>query len=598
MSTNANPSNNTTGTAGADTASRVLSGAMSLFGSPGSDLKSLLPIPTGTTSTGSSSSRGPAQSQNPDDIPKEELLQLCIKMNKRMQSMEHKGQELMKRQKMLVADRRDLIALVRSTLPDCGGVVGDESGTEGMDMASLKGLFSSNELRRADKLRQVEQQLFIETTGRQAELLIAQAKYNKLLREAGADSVELDSVELDGETLAAADALSTLQARLEEARREAGTYKEQVAVLTLQLDESQRRAEEQGARQSVDGGTGEPGVDCKPEVVVAVAPVASPSPPPTAGVSVGRQPSAAAQASLHRQVHAASGQIAQLQLLLQEKDNELSSQGALVRQLKGRIETELHGETERLRERCRELERQLSAGVLMKAEQEQVAQGLRREVRALSERLTEATAARTRLEAGVELAGASAEERRRVEAELDSLRLQMVDQTALVTRLRAEAATNEKNYALKTTVLAGYEVTVADLREEIVRLRREGEGASSAREDQLRMEARHRTREAELEEQLEALRQRAEKQAEEHVAVLAAQREEGAVAAEAAGKELAKRSSLARIVIQEKEEELRGAQSRIRELTAEVQSGAPGERRIMALAESQARRDLTQGMKK
>ena len=112
------------------------------------------------------------------------------------------------------------------------------------------------------------------------------------------------------------------------------------------------------------------------------------------------------------------------------------------------------------------------------------------------------------------------------------------------------------------------------------------------------LEARFGQAEAALQNELIALHQQIEAQTCAHEASLAALREEHATQAEAAAKELGKRSSLARTVIQEKEEELRLAQSRVRELTSEIQSGAPGERKIMALAESQAKRDLSLGLKR
>ena len=47
----------------------------------------------------------------PKDIPYDELMQLCLKLNKRMQVMEAKGQELVKRGRSLSNDRRHLLDL-------------------------------------------------------------------------------------------------------------------------------------------------------------------------------------------------------------------------------------------------------------------------------------------------------------------------------------------------------------------------------------------------------------------------------------------------------------------------------------------------------
>ncbi len=51
-----------------------------------------------------------------DDIPREELLSLCMKLNKRMQLMEGKSQELTKRYKVVVHDRALLIDLIKASV--------------------------------------------------------------------------------------------------------------------------------------------------------------------------------------------------------------------------------------------------------------------------------------------------------------------------------------------------------------------------------------------------------------------------------------------------------------------------------------------------
>ena len=54
--------------------------------------------------------------QNPSDIPKEELMQLCMKLNKRMQAMEGKAQEYAKKYKAAMVDRSLLIDLIKASL--------------------------------------------------------------------------------------------------------------------------------------------------------------------------------------------------------------------------------------------------------------------------------------------------------------------------------------------------------------------------------------------------------------------------------------------------------------------------------------------------
>jgi hypothetical protein len=54
--------------------------------------------------------------KNPEDIPKEELMQLCMKMNKRMQAMETKGKELVKKKTSLLNDRHKLLELINNVM--------------------------------------------------------------------------------------------------------------------------------------------------------------------------------------------------------------------------------------------------------------------------------------------------------------------------------------------------------------------------------------------------------------------------------------------------------------------------------------------------
>ena len=163
----------------------------------------------------------------------------------------------------------------------------------------------------------------------------------------------------------------------------------------------------------------------------------SPSPPP------------AASSSLHKQVHQASAQMAQLQLLLQEKENEVQSLGGLVKTLKARIDDELLGETARFRERNMELERQLSAGMLMKAEQDKIAQGLRKELRLLGEARADLAQNNERLELRTGELEAAAAVHAGMGEELAALQAQLSDKAALVTRLRSEALTNENPEEIK-----------------------------------------------------------------------------------------------------------------------------------------------------
>jgi hypothetical protein len=60
---------------------------------------------------------------NPNDIPKEELLQLCMKLNKRMHTLESKHTDLIQKHKVLGQERNALFDLIRSSMRESGSVV-------------------------------------------------------------------------------------------------------------------------------------------------------------------------------------------------------------------------------------------------------------------------------------------------------------------------------------------------------------------------------------------------------------------------------------------------------------------------------------------
>jgi hypothetical protein len=64
---------------------------------------------------------------------------------------------------------------------------------------------------------------------------------------------------------------------------------------------------------------------------------------------------------------------------------------------------------------------------------------------------------------------------------------------------------------------------------------------------------------------------------------------------EAIKRDHAKKSAMARILLSEKEEEVRTLSAKVSELQEEIHSGAPQERKIFELAASQAKRENTHG---
>ncbi len=97
--------------------SSVISGAISIFGQVAS---SPLPANNKPGSQTNDVSNNKVNEKTADDIPKEELMNLCMKMNKRMQLMENKITELSEARKTAINDRKQLLDLIKTavTLPD------------------------------------------------------------------------------------------------------------------------------------------------------------------------------------------------------------------------------------------------------------------------------------------------------------------------------------------------------------------------------------------------------------------------------------------------------------------------------------------------
>ena len=112
------------------------------------------------------------------------------------------------------------------------------------------------------------------------------------------------------------------------------------------------------------------------------------------------------------------------------------------------------------------------------------------------------------------------------------------------------------------------------------------------------MEVKHMSQVTELNNNIIALHNRIEEINQNHDANIQVLKLEYQAQVEAQVKELTKRNTLARGVISEKEEEVKALSSKIKELQLEIASGAPGERKILALAELQSKRDLHESLKK
>lgn len=152
---------------------------------------------------------------------------------------------------------------------------------------------------------------------------------------------------------------------------------------------------------------------------------------------------------------------------------------------------------------------------------------------------------------------------------------------------------------MKTAMLATAEVQIDNLKKEI--LSKENttkEALDRVTSLQIKLsstEARLEERVKELTEQIDDLNRQIESLKVQHDNTIVALKEQSELHLEGVQREHAKKSSTARMLVSEKEEEVRLLQDKVKELQAEIASGAPAERKIFELANLQARRDAAHG---
>ena len=115
----------------------------------------------------------------PQDIPKEELMALCMKLNKRMQSMESKGKELFRKKSILVEERKHLVEIIASTVSISIAVQEDQD----LDIEFVKDSWRQWEEQRRQQVLTLEQRISeVEQESSKAKSIL-EAKHRKELAD-------------------------------------------------------------------------------------------------------------------------------------------------------------------------------------------------------------------------------------------------------------------------------------------------------------------------------------------------------------------------------------------------------------------------------
>ena len=175
--------------------------------------------------------------------------------------------------------------------------------------------------------------------------------------------------------------------------------------------------------------------------------------------------------------------------------------------------------------------------------------------------------------------------------EINKLKTDAEDNNSLINRLKQESLINERNHAMKTAVLATSEIQIEQLKKELAL---KDETAREAVERVSLLQIRLGSAETRLDERVKEMtakfdnllmnEEQIKKSYEEQILTL---KEKNELQIESIQRENAKKSSTARLLLSEKEEEIRVLQSKVQELSTEIASGGPQERYIYYLSVSE-----------
>lgn len=306
-------------------------------------------------------------------------------------------------------------------------------------------------------------------------------------------------------------------------------------------------------------------------------------------------------AALNTQLETVGAQVASMRHAASEKDSAVSGNREVIEALQNKL-FELEPEIERSKEKARELERNVNAQMLLKAEQEALLTALRRDLRATIEAHDEATKRVKAMEEQKLRSDSQLVKMADLNDQLAVLQSAVEDKSSLITRLQAEAQAGERNRAMRTALLASTEAQLEALNRDLV-VKEEAARDAAGRADSFlaqvaALEGRLDEQAATTAARIVALEGAVATERARAAEALAEARRAHEQAVDGAMRDYAKKSALARALLSERVEEVRALSIKNEELQTEINSGAPNERRIFELAKLQANREATHGQRR
>jgi hypothetical protein len=575
-------------------------GAMSMFSSISS------PVPSSAPEAVKSAAEQDSIENSPYDIPKEDLMHLCMKMNKRMQAMEAKLADVNKSKKVIAADRKGLLDLIRTVIPSLEGDAVDP-WVYAQYIETVTAAWTANEERRNSHLCELEGKARALEQAHKLELISFEQKLEKQFRDqlsftdansAGAVSSAKDVSYLEKEIERVTTDREKLATELALTLGQVGSLGADLRSRETTIDDLRIRLSQRESSLAEVNGKLDQMLRDKEHIVAQFEEKVVYLQMQLDRSRVTEEAKSVELLAAMRQLDQTGARLSTLELDLEETKTAYVLEKETKRSLQERLDAMEPG-LEMYKERARDMDRNLGAAALLKAEQEALLLTTRKELKVATDSRDELAKRVKELESDKHKKDAVDAEIAELQNTLESMQASLDDKTALITRLIQESQAADRNHAMRTAMLATCEAQLASLQADILVKEEEVKEAN----ERATLLAR---RLSNAEENIASLTQAAEiselqhkdqiqSQATQHEQQLASLKTTLESEMEAIRKELTKKLSTARTLLAEKEEEVRMMSKKNSEMQSEIASGAPNERRIFELAQVQARRDAMYG---
>lgn len=511
--------------------------------------------------TSSSVGAKPKNEMNPNDIPPDELLQLCMKLNKRMQTLETKHNELVQKYKVVNQEKISLFDLLKSSI--------DNPPDSLEDISALQEVWTHQQEEEKVHIRKLEEEI--------KSLKLSQTDHSH--SESSQSPVDLE--QQSSQLQRALQELQEAHLEVHKAHQIEKNLRNSISNLELTSLEKNQRIEELEKLFEAEKAAREEDL-----VFFRLQQMKSDK-----GAVVDDVKTVAELSEAKQKILLQEGE-------LEERRQRIESLLEQTRQYEKRMLT-LESDANRYKEKLKEFEKNSGATTLLKAEQEALLNSLRRELKNalsakedLARHVKDLEAYRGRAEGQLVKLVEYKEKALAVEENL-------IEAQALNSRLQSQLQTVETNHALKTAMLATVEAEIESLKDLNLKSKQEYEkklGILESKHRELR-ESNERVSVVVQEKEaiINSLRQEILVLNESHLNEMRVSQETHSKEVQDLMRESSKKSATAATLISEREKEIADLRSKVSSLKDEIASGSPSERKIFELAQSQANREATIG---